>query len=640
MTGQVLGGRYRILRQLGEGGMGTVYEAVQTNIERRFALKVLVDELRNDEHYLERFRREAVSAARLMHPHIVQVVDFVSAPGEPPFLVMEMLEGSPLGSLLRRGPIAPPRACRLTVQLLSALEAAHAAGIVHRDLKPPNVFLVTLADGSECVKLLDFGIAKLKESDGYSRLTATGVLIGTPRYAAPEQIASRPEIDARTDIYSVGVLLYCMLVGRPPFTSEGARLLIDIKETEPPSLRSIDPLLAPELVAIVERAMQKDPAARFSSAGEMSAALVPFTRDRGQVMASPQPTVEHTPGIGVPVEEPTARTGPRVSAPMPGSLAPAPPLARASVPVEEPTARARPRASVPTPAAAQPLHTAPQLAPRPSHPDPVWSEPGMQRASFHPYDPFPHASAPARHSSRWLIVAGAVAGLVVVGVLAAAAVYVFWKDDELLDERGNWRRVPASTPAPSPWIGSWSGIGQQSPGPPGDHWEIIAELQTTAPGQCGTVRYRSFGCTGVWICEPGFDGVTLRAREQIQVNATRCGGTGTSMQMRLLPTGELDWSHTTVNEHGVRIQSWARLRRAGLPPAPIAASVPPPNVAQQVCDQYIELVCNCVDLRARSQYCPRGRDALRAELAANPEQSFRYCNAWVNHPAMRNSCAP
>ncbi|MCC6878098.1 MAG: serine/threonine protein kinase [Sandaracinaceae bacterium] len=273
LVDSVLADRYRVARPLGRGGMGAVYEAVQLDLNRRVAIKVLAPELASDPRCVERFRREAEAAAALGHPSIVQVTDFGVRAGEPAFLVMELLSGEPLERLLtRQGALEPARACALIAQVLSALEAAHAAGIVHRDLKPANVFVTPLGGGGELVKLLAFGIAKLRESDGYARLTSTGDLVGTPRYAAPEQLDGRP-VDARTDVYAAGVLLYCMVTGRPPFEGESAQLALRVLTTDAPDPRRFAPSLDARLVDVIARAMRKSPDERFQSARDMAYAL-------------------------------------------------------------------------------------------------------------------------------------------------------------------------------------------------------------------------------------------------------------------------------------------------------------------------------------------------------------------------------
>jgi len=270
LVGTTLDERYRVERLLGKGGMGRVYDAVQVELGRRVALKVLAPELAKQPTILERFRREAIAAAMLGHPHIVDVTDFVVPEKGPPFLVMERLAGEGLMDVLQRGPLEVERAVRITVQLLDALQEAHEAGIVHRDLKPANVFLVALAGGQELVKLLDFGIAKLRDAGG--RLTAVGEMVGTPRFAAPEQLKGG-EVDARTDVYGAGVLLYGMLTGRPPFPGPAADLIRAVLEDEPPDVRVANPTVAPALAEVVQRAMSKSAADRYASAREMMDAL-------------------------------------------------------------------------------------------------------------------------------------------------------------------------------------------------------------------------------------------------------------------------------------------------------------------------------------------------------------------------------
>jgi len=253
--------------------MGRVYDAVQVELGRRCALKVLIPELAKSPNILERFRREALAAAVLGHPHIVDVTDFVLPEGGPPFLVMERLLGEALVDVLTRdGMLEVPRSVRLTVQLLDALQAAHEAGIVHRDLKPANVFLVSLAGGDEMVKLLDFGVAKLRDGPSNRKLTAIGEMIGTPRFAAPEQLKGET-VDARTDVYGAGVLLYGMLTGKPPFTGPNADLIRAVLSDDPIDPRVVNPAVDPGLAAVVAKAMSKSPADRYPSAQAMIDAL-------------------------------------------------------------------------------------------------------------------------------------------------------------------------------------------------------------------------------------------------------------------------------------------------------------------------------------------------------------------------------
>ena len=272
----MLGGRYRVVRALGRGGMGAVFEAHQEGLGRRVALKVLHPHLAQDAQLVLRFRREAESAAGLGHPNIVQVTDFGREEDGTVFLVMELLDGVPLAAVIERdGMLSVERVAKIAWQVLSALDVAHRAGIVHRDLKPDNIFVTHVSGVGDVVKLLDFGIAKLAESEG-SGLTATGTVMGTPAYMAPEQARGAP-VDARVDLYAVGVVMYEALAGRLPYNGNNYNALIAAILTEqPPRLRELRPDLPAEIAAVVERAMSRDPAGRFANAAAMRDALSPW----------------------------------------------------------------------------------------------------------------------------------------------------------------------------------------------------------------------------------------------------------------------------------------------------------------------------------------------------------------------------
>jgi serine/threonine-protein kinase len=271
-VGSLLGGRYRLLRKLGEGGMGTVYVGVQEPLGRKVAVKVLLPVLARDATLVARFQREAELAASLGHPNIVQVTDFGVDDGAA-FLVMDLLEGESLGAVIEReAPMSAERVRFIAAQILSALEAAHARDVVHRDLKPDNVFLTSVSGVADLVKLLDFGIARLVE-DADQKMTATGQVLGTPAYMSPEQARGRP-VDARSDLYAVGVVMYEALSGRMPVTgSNYHELMFAIVDQVPTPLTELVPGLDPELVAVVDRAMNKETHARYASAAEMRAAL-------------------------------------------------------------------------------------------------------------------------------------------------------------------------------------------------------------------------------------------------------------------------------------------------------------------------------------------------------------------------------
>ena len=286
------------MRPLGRGGMGEVYEAVQEPLSRKVALKTILPELAERSAAFSRFRREAESSAALGHPNIVQVTDFQNLPGEPPLLVMELLEGITLRAAIdAAGKMDPARACFIAMQILSGLEAAHRAGIVHRDVKPANVFLMSTLAVRDLVKVLDFGVAKLVEdAAGEDKLTAFGQVLGTLAYMAPEQAAGVGDVDARADLYAVGATLYHMLTGMTPL---GARVL----GAPPPSAAQSAPWLDPQLSAIIDRALARDPNARWSSAEEMAAALAPFADSS---VRPSQPHVGYDPAVAARLSAPTA----------------------------------------------------------------------------------------------------------------------------------------------------------------------------------------------------------------------------------------------------------------------------------------------------------------------------------------------
>lgn len=215
LAGRVLDGRYRLDARLGGGGMGVVYRGHQLGIERPVAVKVMTARLASDEQSAARFRREARLVSRLRHPNVVTIHDFGTTDDGLSFLVMELIEGRPLGDLLADGPLAPERVVVLGDQLCAALECAHRAGVIHRDLKPDNILVERLPDGREHVRILDFGLARA-EGAGGTQLTQDGAVMGTPAYMAPEQVRGA-HTDARTDLYQLGALLHHLLAGRPPF---------------------------------------------------------------------------------------------------------------------------------------------------------------------------------------------------------------------------------------------------------------------------------------------------------------------------------------------------------------------------------------------------------------------------------------
>jgi serine/threonine-protein kinase len=301
--------RYTIVRLLGKGGMGAVYEARHARLGRRVAIKFLLPELAARPEILRRFENEAVAAGGLEHPNLVAVIDLGRAPDGSPYLVMEFLEGEDCARLVRRaGPLPTARAVNIVLQACRGVAVAHDAGIVHRDLKPENLFVADAGDGHDQIKVLDFGIAKLRPVDGQAA-TRTGSTFGTTHYMSPEQARGASEVDARTDVWSLGVVLYELLAGRKPFEGEQPLNVVhQILNAVPPPLGEARPGLPRALLGAVERAMRKDAGARFPSIRAFMKVLEPFAeRIAAEGPAAPvstRPTPETT-------ERPSRRRPPR-----------------------------------------------------------------------------------------------------------------------------------------------------------------------------------------------------------------------------------------------------------------------------------------------------------------------------------------
>jgi len=284
VPGSVLGGRYRLEEAIGGGSFGTVFRARHLELKRDVAVKILATSAGTDPEALARFRREGDSACRVQHPNAVAVFDFAVNPGGVAYLVMELLEGHSLEKELEdRGPLQPVRCAEIVVPVCSALHAAHAVGVVHRDVKPSNVFLSRSPRG-EVAKILDFGIAKLAAESAIGQsLTIDGSLLGTPAYMAPERFRRGP-YGPKSDVYSVGVMLYEMLAGRLPFIPSSADPLALVAmqaEEDPPPLRLRRPELSPVLERLVLLALSRNPDGRPTAdqlARRLAAAVAdPFT---------------------------------------------------------------------------------------------------------------------------------------------------------------------------------------------------------------------------------------------------------------------------------------------------------------------------------------------------------------------------
>jgi eukaryotic-like serine/threonine-protein kinase len=290
--GQILAGKYRVLRIIGRGGMGTVVEAENLTLQDHVAIKVMHPELATDPALAQRFLREARTAASLRSEHIARVHDCGALESGLLYIVMDMLEGCDLKAYLERGnPLPVADAVQYIAQAATALAEAHAAGVVHRDLKPGNLFLTWTPSGRPCVKVLDFGVAKiLGDQQHVTALTQTTTVLGSPWYISPEQLRSAKTTDARADIWSLGVCLYQCLTKRVPFESQagigelGAKIL-----TAPPTpITNHRQDLPPPLVAIIMRCLEKDRERRFANGAELQAALESVAREFA-LAPSPRP---------------------------------------------------------------------------------------------------------------------------------------------------------------------------------------------------------------------------------------------------------------------------------------------------------------------------------------------------------------
>ncbi len=275
MIGVVLAGTYRVQRVLGRGGMGRLYEASHARLDRMFAIKVIHEAQSRSRDAVRRFDREARVLSRIRSDHVLDVMDVLRTPDDRPAIVTARLEGEDLKARLDRvKKMSVEEAIPLARQICRGLAAAHAEGIVHRDLKPSNLFLEGGADGRTTVKVLDFGVAKLR---GDGELTRTGAVVGTPAYMAPEQARGSATVDERADLYAVGAVLYRMLTGRAPYTGEEpARLLSSLLHEAPPRPRAIERSIPAGLEVLIQRAMARDPEDRPADALTLERELAAF----------------------------------------------------------------------------------------------------------------------------------------------------------------------------------------------------------------------------------------------------------------------------------------------------------------------------------------------------------------------------
>jgi serine/threonine-protein kinase len=285
--GDILADKYRVERVLGRGGMGVVVAAHHIQLDEKVALKFLLPEALENAETVARFGREARAAVKIKSEHVARVIDVGTLPNGAPYMVMEYLEGEDLADWLRnRGPMPVEQAVEFVLQACVAVADAHALGIVHRDLKPANLFCVRRSDGQLSIKVLDFGISKMTGPPGSGpgvAITRTASLMGTPLYMSPEQMRSSRDVDAKTDIWALGAILFELMAARPAFLAVSlTELAIKVNNDPAPSIRSLRQDVPDALDAIIFRCLEKDPRARFRNVAELALALLPFAPKRAK----------------------------------------------------------------------------------------------------------------------------------------------------------------------------------------------------------------------------------------------------------------------------------------------------------------------------------------------------------------------
>ncbi len=285
--GEILAEKYRVERVLGVGGMGVVVAATHLQLEERVAIKFLVKEALGNAEAVARFAREARAAVKIKSEHVARVIDVGTLETGAPYMVMEYLEGGDLSQVLQsRGALPVEEAVEYVLQAAEAIAHAHVLGIVHRDLKPANLFLIRRPDGTNAVKVLDFGISKVMPRAGSSSdnaMTRTRTVMGSPLYMSPEQMTSTRDVDGRTDLWALAAILYELVSGQPPFNADTMPQLCGLILSAPtPSIRSVRPNVPPALDAVLRRCLEKDPGRRYPNVAEFAAALGEFAPRRAR----------------------------------------------------------------------------------------------------------------------------------------------------------------------------------------------------------------------------------------------------------------------------------------------------------------------------------------------------------------------
>jgi serine/threonine-protein kinase len=409
MIGRTIAGRFRIERKLGEGGMGAVYKAEHVKMNRSCAIKILSSSALNDPEALPRFTREAQMSSRIEHPHAIGIYDFGESEDGIVYLAMEYVDGETLTKVLERdGRFGLERSLKIARQIGQALDAAHALSIVHRDLKPDNIMLSRKATDPEFVKVLDFGIAKMTESeDKRYDLTQAGLIIGTPFYMSPEQVSGE-KLDPRSDIFSFGLIVYEMLTGELPFGGQNTQaVMVSRLTTSPRPPRAIDPTIPPQVEAAVLHALERDRERRTPSAGQFVEELVDAAEGRGRDMLKAQThasTAAHT-------KPDTAQMRPPVPTPQ-SAGSPTVPVAQGPFTPQQPQAPLYPTDRAPN---------VPSYGPNPG-PAPFAPQPTPQ-AGYPPVQPAyqPYAPAAKKGGGGAAVAVGVLLVLLLLGGVAAVA---------------------------------------------------------------------------------------------------------------------------------------------------------------------------------------------------------------------------